>query len=116
RGRGPPARHDRGGTVRRTAAVLLVLAWSCGGPRSASPPPPPSAAGNRMSVLLLTIDTLRADHLGAYGYTRNTSPRIDAFARSGALFEQAYTYWPKTRGSFVALMTGKRACQTGYGK
>jgi arylsulfatase A-like enzyme len=101
--------------VRRAGALLVVvLAWSCGGPKDA--PAPPAAAGNRLSVLLLTIDTLRADHLGAYGYTRPTSPRIDALARSGALFEQAYTYWPKTRGSFVALMTGKRASQTGYGK
>jgi arylsulfatase A-like enzyme len=100
--------------VKRAALVLLVLGWSCGGPKSA--PAPPSGAGSRLNVLLITIDTLRADHLGAYGYTRETSPRMDELARGGALFEQAYTYWPKTRGSFVALMTGKRASQTGYGK
>ncbi len=100
--------------MRRAALVLLALAWSCGGPKSA--PAPPTGAGTRLNVLLITIDTLRADHLGVYGYTRKTSPRIDALARGGALFEQAYTYWPKTRGSFVALMTGKRASQTGYGK
>jgi arylsulfatase len=69
-----------------------------------------------VSVLLVTIDTLRADHLGAYGYRRPTSPRLDALARRGVLFEQAYTYWPKTRGSFVAMMTGRLASQTGYGK
>jgi len=65
---------------------------------------------------LITIDTLRADHLGAYGYRRKTSPHMDALAQRGTLFEEAYTYWPKTRGSFVALMTGRRSSQTGYSK
>jgi arylsulfatase len=73
-------------------------------------------AGNRLNVLLVTIDTLRADHLGTYGYRHRTSPRIDALARRGVVFEQAYTYWPKTRGSFVAIMTGRLASQSGYGK
>jgi arylsulfatase A-like enzyme len=76
----------------------------------------PEAPGNRTNVLLVTIDTLRADHLGAYAYRRATSPRIDALARRGVVFDQAYTYWPKTRGSFVAIMTGRFASQTGYGK
>jgi arylsulfatase A-like enzyme len=74
------------------------------------------AAGNRLNVLLITIDTLRADHMGAYGYRRPTSPRLDALARRGVVFDQAYTYWPKTRGSFVGIMTGRFASQTGYGK
>ena len=67
-------------------------------------------------MLLITIDTLRADHMGAYGYFRRTSPHMDALARRGTLFERAFTYWPKTRGSFVALMSGRRASQTGYSK
>ncbi len=100
--------------MRRLLPVLAALALACPGPKT-SPGPSP-VAGNRMNVLLISIDTLRADHLGTYGYARNTSPRIDALARAGAVFEQAYTYWPKTRGSFVALLTGKRASQTGYGK
>ncbi len=41
---------------------------------------------------------------------------MDALARRGVVFDQAYTYWPKTRGSFVAIMTGRFASQTGYGK
>jgi arylsulfatase A-like enzyme len=76
----------------------------------------PEAAGNRPNVLLITVDTLRADHVGAYGYRRPTSPRMDALAGRGVVFDQAYTYWPKTRGSFVAIMTGRFASQTGYGK
>jgi arylsulfatase A-like enzyme len=81
-----------------------------------SPPARAVAAGNETNVLLVTIDTLRADHLGAYGYRRPTSPRIDAFAKTARVFDQAYTYWPKTRGSFVAMLTGRLASQTGYGK
>ncbi len=76
----------------------------------------PAGAGDRTSVLFITIDTLRADHMGVYGYRRPTSPRIDALARRGTVFDQAYTYWPKTRGSFVGIMTGRFASQTGYGK
>ena len=104
---------------RRVAAILLCLtACRDPGPRPAASPAasPPPTAGNPLNVLLVTIDTLRADHLGAYGYRRPTSPRIDALASRGALFERAYTYWPKTRGSFVMMMTGRRPSQNGYGK
>ncbi|MFI4944163.1 MAG: sulfatase [Burkholderiales bacterium] len=101
-------------------ALLLVAALAlCGCPapsRSGKAHAGARGAGNRLNVLLVTIDTLRADHLGAYGYERATSPRIDALASRGVLFEQAYTYWPKTRGSFVALLTGRLAAQSGYGK
>jgi arylsulfatase A-like enzyme len=103
------------------AAVLALLSAACPGAkraeeRPAASAPRPPAVGNRLSVLLITIDTLRADHLGAYGYRRPTSPRIDAFARRGVVFDQAYTYWPKTRGSFVAILTGRLASLSGYGK
>jgi choline-sulfatase len=102
--------------VRRLLAAALLASCACD-PRPPAPTPRPVAsAGTRMNVLLLTIDTLRADHLGLYGYARPTSPRLDAFARRSIAFDQAYTYWPKTRGSFVAMMTGRRDSQTGYGK
>ena len=97
--------------MKRAAAVVFLLAAACNG-RAPAPPPP----DERTSVLLLTIDTLRADHLGVYGYTRNTSRHMDALAREGTVFDYAYTYWPKTRGSFVALLTGRRDSQTGYDK
>lgn len=105
----------------RRALLLLLAALALGGcpaPASRSDKAHAGArgAGNRLNVLLVTIDTLRADHLGAYGYQRATSPKLDALASRGVLFEQAYTYWPKTRGSFVALLTGRLAAQSGYGK
>jgi hypothetical protein len=62
-------------------------------------------SGRRAAAALAVADGSRAP---AYGYSRGTSPHIDALARRGTLFERAYTDWPKTRGSFVALMTGRR--------
>jgi arylsulfatase A-like enzyme len=106
-------------TFSTVAAILAASLLGCPGPRekAASPPPGrPVASGTGWSVLLVTIDTLRPDHVGAYGYARPTSPNIDALAASGTLFENAYTYWPKTRGSFVAMMTGRRASRSGYSK
>ncbi|MGH2669536.1 MAG: sulfatase, partial [bacterium] len=58
------------------------------------------------NVVWITIDTLRADHLGAYGYARPTSPHIDALARQGVLFRQAMVQWPKTTPSMASMLTG----------
>ena len=122
RGTGRAAGDDRGaGSMRRGVSgslCLAVLAMSC---RGGSPPPRPSPTpalrtGNGLSVLLITIDTLRADHLGVYGYARPTSPHIDALAQRGTVFDRAFTFWPKTRGSFVMMMTGRRPSQNGYSK
>ena len=98
--------------------AAVVLCAACPQPASRQPKPAgrSSAPGNGVNVLLLTIDTLRPDHLGTYGYRRATSPAIDALAKRGVVFEEAYTYWPKTRGSFVAIHTGRLASQSGYGK
>jgi arylsulfatase A-like enzyme len=102
------------------ALFSVTLAPACGRGGSAPPSPRPATArprsGNGLSVLLITIDTLRADHLGLYGYRRATSPHIDALGRRGTVFDRAFTFWPKTRGSFVMMMTGLRPSQNGYGK
>jgi arylsulfatase A-like enzyme len=58
------------------------------------------------NVFLLTVDTLRADHLGIYGYSRNTSPNIDKLAKRGVLFKRAMCNWPKTTPSFASMLTG----------
>jgi arylsulfatase len=96
-----------------------VLALAC----NARPSPPPAASsrpaaasGTGYNVVLITIDTLRADHLGSYGYRRDTSPRLDAFAKQAAVFDAAYTYWPKTRASMIMMLTGRRPSQNGYSK
>ncbi|HKQ69614.1 MAG TPA: sulfatase-like hydrolase/transferase, partial [Polyangiaceae bacterium] len=58
-------------------------------------------------VLLVSVDALRADHVGAYGYTRATTPHIDALAREGTLFLRAYCPTPHTSYSITSMMTGK---------
>jgi arylsulfatase A-like enzyme len=58
-------------------------------------------------VVLITIDALRADHVGAYGYPRPTTPNIDALARRGVRFERAYTQAPHTSFSVASMLTGK---------
>jgi arylsulfatase A-like enzyme len=64
-------------------------------------------------VLLITVDALRPDHMSSYGYPRYTTPAIDEMATRGVIFDQAYTYWPKTRGSFAAMFTSLYASQHG---
>lgn len=61
----------------------------------------------RWNVLLFSIDTLRADHLGAYGYSRPTSPALDALAGEGVLFERASAQAPSTLLSHGALLTSQ---------
>ena len=56
--------------------------------------------------MLITIDTLRADRLGAYGWPRGTSPSIDALARDSTLFETAVPTCPATAPSLASLLTG----------
>lgn len=62
----------------------------------------PSTAPN---ILLVVIDTLRFDHLGAYGYPRATSPNLDALARRGVVFENAISQAPWTAASMASLFT-----------
>lgn len=57
-------------------------------------------------ILLITIDTLRADHLSSYGYSKETSPFLDSLAGEGLKFTRAYAPMSKTLPSHVSLMTG----------
>jgi tetratricopeptide (TPR) repeat protein len=57
-------------------------------------------------VILISIDTVRADHLPAYGYKKVDTPAIDGFRRDAILFENAYSQVPMTLPSHVALLTG----------
>jgi arylsulfatase A-like enzyme len=58
------------------------------------------------NVLVISVDTLRPDHLSCYGYERKTSPAIDALVARGALFERAYSSAPWTLPSYGSLFTG----------
>jgi arylsulfatase A-like enzyme len=72
-------------------ALTAVIAW----PRARRP-----------NVLLVTIDTLRADRLSAYGYGRATSPNLDRLAREGVLFEQCSSTANSTNPSHTSILTG----------
>jgi arylsulfatase len=86
--------------MRRAMRRLLTLSLLLGLPGCSGPAPRPS-------VLLITIDTLRADHLGCYGYPRPTSPRIDRLAAEGIVFDRAFTSLPRTTQSIASIMTGR---------
>ena len=55
-------------------------------------------------MVLVSIDTLRPDHLGCYGYTRPTSPNLDAFRKDAVLFDQAFAHAPSTLASHAAIL------------
>jgi arylsulfatase A-like enzyme len=66
-----------------------------------------------MRILYIDIDTLRPDHLGCYGYHRNTSPHIDVLARQGVLFENCYNTDAPCLPSRTALWSGRCGFHTG---
>jgi len=72
---------------------------------------PESLARRRPNIVLITLDDLRADHVGAYGYKRQTTPNIDGVARRGVLFERAYAQGPSTRFSIPSFLTSKYSSQ-----
>jgi arylsulfatase A-like enzyme/Tfp pilus assembly protein PilF len=88
----------------RAAAIALVLSAGLGAvwllqTRSAAP--------IRPNVLLITLDTLRADHLGSYGATLVRTPHLDRLAAAGVVFEQAMSAAPLTLPAHSSIMTGQ---------
>jgi arylsulfatase A-like enzyme/Flp pilus assembly protein TadD len=86
--------------VMAVACVLTSTACQ----REAAAPPTPAPA---RSVTIITIDTLRADRIGAYGYAAARTPVIDALAAGGTRFDRAYAPTPITLPSHASLMTGR---------
>src|SRR4029453_594156 len=82
-------------------ALLVALCAACGG-RDAHPEPRPGAP----SVLLVSIDTLRADRVGAYGAPYGATPTIDALAAEGVRFEKVISPAPLTLPAHATLLTG----------
>src|SRR5512139_1573158 len=74
-------------------AIILVLAA-------------PAAAQIGPNVILITIDTLRADYLGCYGNARIPTPNLDALAAQGTIFDRAYCQAPMTPPSHASILTG----------
>ncbi len=102
-------------TARITPATLALaaaaLAAGCarddaGAARASAEPAPPN-------VVLITLDTVRADRLGCYGYSLPTSPRLDAFAQRSTLYRRTTSASPWTVPSHASLFTGRFAFEHG---
>src|SRR6266852_846663 len=81
----------------RALLIISFLVWM---------PATFAASNSAPNVVVITIDTLRADHLGCYGYKQIRTPNIDALAADGARFERAYTAVPVTLPSHTVMFTG----------
>jgi choline-sulfatase len=79
---------------------LFVIGTLCAAASSAPAPPPPP------DIFLITIDTLRADHVHCYGYTNGSTPALDALAKDGLRFTLAFTPSPVTNTSHASILTG----------
>jgi choline-sulfatase len=85
--------------VRSALLLGLLAAGAC----ARTPPPPPTRP---TSVLLVTVDTLRADRLGAYGDAVARTPAMDGLAATGVLFERAFSPAPLTLPAHTSILTG----------
>ena len=100
-----------GNSHQTLAAILLLpisllaslLAWAAGGETAPAQP----------SVILISIDTLRADHLSCYGYKKIRTPHLDSFAQGGTLFVHAEAQVPLTLPSHMSLFTSTYPFQNG---
>ena len=83
----------------------MLFLYACSPSPTPRPPPP-------WKIMLISIDTLRADHLSVYGYARET-PNIDALARDSVIYERAYTNGCWTMPSHMSMLTGTLSARHG---
>ena len=93
---------------RKAAALALGVAAAALPPacRGAAAPPAGTSVPGDVSVVLVSVDTLRADRLPVYGYAKGETPHLDRLAREGVVFEDAYSHCPLTLPSHASLLTG----------
>ncbi|MFQ5526148.1 MAG: sulfatase [Thermoanaerobaculia bacterium] len=97
-------------------ALALGLVQACAGPPTVLPDFSEDGGLPRPNVLVVLIDALRRDHLGAYGYELPTSPNIDAFAAESVVFNRAYSHSSWTKPSVATLFTSLYPDQHGLGR
>src|SRR5258708_22911470 len=83
--------------------LWILLAGSAAGAASSSPTGTPAV---RPNIILITVDTTRADRVGFLGSTRGLTPNLDAVARQGVVFTRAYSHVPLTTASHATILTG----------
>jgi arylsulfatase A-like enzyme len=89
-------------SVSAVAIIAAVIGWVFVYPKIKLNP----ASAASPNVILISVDTLSAEHLGVYGYSRNTTPNIDALAKQSVVFKNAFTPVPCTAPSYASLLTG----------
>jgi HEAT repeat protein len=94
--------------------LLNLLMFSSAGPAGdvhdfSDEPAPQCSTVRGRDIVLITVDALRADRLGAYGYRRGHSPRIDGLASESIAFERSYASSPSTSFSIASIMLGRHA-------
>jgi tetratricopeptide (TPR) repeat protein len=83
--------------MRRAIATVFVFLAACSKPEQPAEKPP---------IILISVDTLRSDHLPIYGYANGSTPNIDALRRDGVLYEKAWSHAPLTLPSHTSMLTG----------
>lgn len=99
--RDPRTRHNMFAMVRLWIVVAAGAALAAAACRK-----PPITTYAEAPVIIVSIDTLRADRLGVYGYAAAKTPRIDALAGEGIVFEDAYSHAPLTLPAHASILTG----------
>ncbi len=110
-----PVRRRHGTRMAIALVAIVAVAIAIGRLRARTPRATVVEAGDRPNLLLIVVDTLRADALSAYGYARPTTPRLDALAASGVLFERAVSQAPYTLPSVASILTSRLPSQHGVG-
>lgn len=85
-------------------AIFLAVYFTAAA--SAQSKPARTVTTSKPDLLLITVDTLRADHVGCYGYAQAQTPTLDALCRDGVHFTQAFTASPITNSSHASILTG----------
>lgn len=99
----------RASAVRAALGAVVLCLAGC----AQQGPPPSLLPDSSPSLILITIDTLRADHVSSYGYKRPTTPYIDELSKLSVLFEEALSLIPTTGPSHASMLTGKEPSRLG---
>ncbi|MFN2427470.1 MAG: sulfatase [Candidatus Binatia bacterium] len=107
----PIVERSRAAAAAGLVAMLLVVGLAASHGAPAAVPEPATAALDPSrplrNVVLISLDSLRADHVGAYGYERDTSPNFDRFAREGVMFRNAISTSSWTLPTHLTMFTGR---------
>lgn len=100
---GPSGRSSAAADVAAPATAVLA---------DPAVPATPAPAGNRPSIVLVMLDTVRADHTSVYGYAKQTTPQLAALAARGTVFELAYSPASDTQRAVMPIFSGKSFADT----